>query len=233
MSGAGSGPARGACLVLALVAAGLWLAVTLNGGAAAPWLLAKVAAMPLLAGFVALSRSPGGGLVAAALVVQGAGDLLLELAFLAGVAAFLLGHLLYLGAFWPRRNALDEIAGGTKLAVGALALLAAGFLAILAPRLRGAQAIAIPLYVAALAAMVAAAWWVGRGRPWVPIGASLFLLSDALLGLELFAGGAPGGRALIWPLYVGGQVAIAAGWTRPVEAPGDRGADGPRRVGPE
>jgi uncharacterized membrane protein YhhN len=122
--------------------------------------------------------------------------------------------LLYVRVFWRHRLALDDVGGGAKLAVGGLALFAAGFLAFLAPRLAGALTPAIPIYVAALTAMGGAAWWCGHGRPWVPLGATLFVFSDALLGLELFAGGAPGGRALVWPLYVTGQVAIATGWAQ-------------------
>jgi uncharacterized membrane protein YhhN len=177
-----------------------------------------VSPLALLA-FARRRTLPGGALLALALAAHVAGDLLLEGVFVAGVAAFFLGHLLYVGLFWRARRALDDVGGGGKLALGLLALATAGLLALLAPRLAGALRAAIPLYAAALAAMAGSALLVRRGRPWVPAGGLLFVASDALLALELFARGGRTSSAWIWPLYVAAQLALTLGWIYGGEEP--------------
>jgi uncharacterized membrane protein YhhN len=201
----------------AAVAAAIgWFAVLISGADGDAWLAVKAAAVGWLAvwAFARRDHDADAGWLAAALLADAAGDLLLELAFLAGVGAFFVGHLLYIALFWRRRLALDDVGAGRKLALGLIALAAALFVAVLAPRLHGAMTIAVPLYAGALAAMCGAAWLCSRGRPWVPAGATLFLASDALLSLQLFAGGVPGGRLAVWPLYFAGQALIAWGWLR-------------------
>lgn len=206
----------------AAAAAVAWFAVLLSGTDSGRWLAVKGAAVGLLAvwALAGRRRAADAGLLAAALLAHAAGDLLLEIAFLAGMAAFFAGHLLYIALFWRRRLALDDVGAGRKLGLGLIALVAALFVAVLAPRLHGAMAIAVPLYASALAVMCGAAWLCRHGRPWVPLGATLFLASDALLSLQLFAGGVPGGRLAVWPLYVAGQGLIAWGWLRGGQEPG-------------
>lgn len=219
-----SARADGWFLAAAALAGAAWFAVQLRGDSAA-WLPLKGAPVLLLALWALVRRHAvaDGGLLAAALACHAAGDLLLELHLLAGVGAFLLGHLLYIALFWRHRLAFDDVGGVEKLAQGALALLAAGFLLVLAPRLHGELALAIPVYAAVLTAMAGTAWMAARGRPWVPLGATLFVASDALLALELFAGGVAGGRRLVWPLYLAAQLSITSGWLRAGVAPaGDR-----------
>ena len=213
-----------ALVALALAGALVWLVASARGEAGGALLAAKAAPAVLLAAIAAgRSAAPRDGLLALALVLHAAGDVLLEVAFLAGLAAFLAGHLAYLALFWPARRAVDELGGATKLGLGALALLGALFLALLGPGLEGARAAAVPLYVAALLAMAGAALVSGRGQPWVSAGALLFVASDALLGLELFLGlggsvEPAGARSLpglaVWPLYVAAQLALALGWVR-------------------
>jgi uncharacterized membrane protein YhhN len=212
-------PARRVDLALpavGLAAAIAWFAILLGDAESGRYLVVKGAAVGALALWAAAGRRrvDGAALLAVALAAHAAGDLLLEIAFLAGVAAFFAGHLLYIALFWRRRLTLDEVGAARKLGLGLIALVAALFVVVLAPRLRGAMAIAVPLYAAALAAMCGAAWLCRRGRPWVAAGATLFLASDALLSLQLFAGGVPGGRLAVWPLYFGGQALIAWGWLR-------------------
>ena len=205
-----------ALVAIAVAAAALWLAATAAGTAAGALLAAKGAVLPLLA-LVAWRRRreiAGGAALAVALLLHGAGDLLLELAFLAGVGAFFAGHLVYIALFWRHRRAVDDLGGGAKLAIGMLALTGALFLALFGARLGGALAIAVPLYVAALLTMAASALAAGRGQPLVGAGALLFVASDGLLAVELFLGGAGGGRLLVWPLYVAAQLAMALGWIR-------------------
>ncbi len=208
------GSAEIALLTLAVVAAVAWPIVDRRGDASGALLAVKVAPVGLLA-LLALGRSrelTGGALLGCALSAHAAGDLLLELSLLAGAAAFFAGHLGYLRLFWRERKAIDDIGGDAKLALGLVALAAAGFVASFAPRLTGTLRVAIPLYVAALVSMAGAALICRRGRPWVPFGAMLFVASDALLSLELFGRNPSGANRLVWPLYAAAQWAIAIGW---------------------
>ena len=59
-----------------------------------------------------------------------------------------------------------------------------------------------------------------RGRPFLPLGALLFVGSDALLSLGLFERGASAGSRLVWPLYALAQMAIAFGWIGGGSTPG-------------
>jgi uncharacterized membrane protein YhhN len=203
-----------ALLAGATAAAAGWFAVLLAGADSGRWLPVKGATVALLALWALTRRGEveGAAALALALLAHAAGDVLLELSFLAGVGAFFAGHLLYIRLFWRHRLDLDDVGANEKLALGALALVAAGFLLVLRSRLHGELAVAVPLYAAALATMGGAACLSRHGRPWVPLGALLFVLSDALLSLQLFAAGVAGGRLAVWPLYVLGQGAIAWGW---------------------
>jgi len=207
-------------VVLAIAVAGLWAYRLATGPPTGLWLVAKASFAPLLA-LAAFSRRDAAdhALLGVALLAHGAGDLLLEVRFVAGVVAFLVGQLLYVALFWRRRRPVEEIGGGARIGAGAVALVGALFLGLLAPRLAGALAVAIPVYAVSLLAMATTALWSGRGQPWVGLGGLLFVASDALLSMELFLGGMTPGRLLVWPLYALAQLAIVLGWLRPVAAP--------------
>jgi len=224
-------PLERAGLVFALLAAVAWWRATGSGDESAGWALAaKAAVLPALAALAWGRRAtiPGGALLAAALVCHGAGDLALELHFLAGMGAFAAGHVAYFALFWRRRVSAEEIGGGDRLRLGTLALAGAATILFLTPQLAGAMATAVPLYAIALLLMAGAAQLARRGWPWVAAGAWAYVISDALLALALFGGLAGGGaRRLVWPLYVLGQGAIALGWiyggerARPVDDDSD------------
>jgi uncharacterized membrane protein YhhN len=203
-----------ALLAVSLAAACLYplaLRSAMPGGFALAVKGSTVAALALLA-WGRRGELAGGASLALALGAHASGDVLLERAFLAGVAAFFVGHLVYLVLFWRERRALDDVGGATKLVLGLVALTAAAVLVLLAPRLAGAERVAIPLYAGAIVAMAGCALVCRRGRPWVPAGALLYVASDALLSLELFGRGAGAARWSVWPLYVAAQLAIAWGW---------------------
>jgi uncharacterized membrane protein YhhN len=201
-------------LALALLGAIGWGAVSIaHAGAGALWPLKALTVPPLaLLAWRRRERVPGASLLAAALAAHAAGDVLLEVApFLAGVAAFAVGHLLLVTLFWRHRVWWEDVTGGPKLRLGLLALAGALLLSLLRGGLHGPLALAVPAYALALLAMAAMAQVARRGQPFVAVGAFAFVLSDALLGLALFrhfGGGAP----LIWPLYALAQGSIALGW---------------------
>lgn len=206
-------PIRSPLFVLAAVAAAAWWATLLIADVPA-WAIAAKALAVLPLGALALSRrADAGPLLGVALLVHSCGDLLLEVApFLVAVAAFGVGHLLYAAMFARSRRPWEEVAGGAKLALGALALA----LGLLLPAILAAapEELRLPvgIYALVLGTMAALAQVTGRGQPWVAAGALAYVASDALLGLHLFGSPVPGGRALVWPLYWGGQAAIALGW---------------------
>jgi uncharacterized membrane protein YhhN len=179
----------------------------------------KTLAVAPLAALVFLQN--GHPLVAAGLALSAVGD-----AFLAGdpkrwlplgLGAFLLAHLLYVGAFLYLGGDLDAALEPARL-VGILAAAAAAIamLAWLWPSL-GKLKIAVTAYVAAIVAMVATAFLLPGAYWMVMLGALGFFASDAILSIDLFKGLKLGGSErvtawAIWGLYYLGQAGITAGF---------------------
>jgi uncharacterized membrane protein YhhN len=143
--------------------------------------------------------------------------------FLAGLVAFLLGHLSYLVAL-TRRVRLRA----SHLAFGVWAIVAACVLASLWAGVPPAMRAPVLVYVTALSAMAAQAssvWLARRGQADAPrwravaIGAALFVLSDAILATDKFVGGVP--LPTLWnlSLYWLGQWFIARAAVRMPESP--------------
>ena len=142
--------------------------------------------------------------------------------FLAGLVAFLLGHLSYLAALTRRVKFL-----ASRPAFGGWAIVAASVLASLWAGVPADLRVPVLVYVGALSAMAAQAtsvWLAHRDRPdaakWriVAIGAALFVLSDAILATDRFVGGVP--LPTLWNLsiYWLGQWFIARAAVRAPEA---------------
>jgi uncharacterized membrane protein YhhN len=139
--------------------------------------------------------------------------------FLAGLVAFLLGHLSYLVALTSRVRLAAR-----PLAFAAWAAVAVAVLAWLWPGVPADLAAPVVVYVCALAAMAAQAstvWLVNRpgadAPRWrlVALGGALFVLSDAILAADKFVGGVP--MPTLWNLsiYWLAQWFIASGaWRR-------------------
>ena len=150
----------------------------------------------------------------AALTLHAVGDGLLNLGseyLLAGMVAFFLGHLGYIAAFLPHRYPLAQLPIRRRAAIAALTLAMISLTVYIWPMLHGPLAIASPIYSLALSAMAVAAI-LGRWQgPWVVAGALLFVISDVVLGLKLFAGQetlAP----VIWPAYAAAQILMPLGY---------------------
>jgi uncharacterized membrane protein YhhN len=128
-----------------------------------------------------------------------AGDVLLippdqPKAFLAGLVAFLLAHLLYIAAFLHLQTSFLKSTGapGELFAALALVLLAAAVYAYLRPglgRLRG-PVIAYMVVISVMVHRALAIAWVHPGPATQPlliaVGAVLFYLSDAILAINKF-----------------------------------------------
>ena len=143
--------------------------------------------------------------------------------FLAGLIAFLLGHLSYLVALTRRAKFL-----ACRPAFGAWAIVAASVLASLWAGVPADMRVPVLVYVTALSAMAAQAtsvWIVRRAQPdvakWrvVAIGGALFVLSDAILATDKFVGGIPMPTLFNLSTYWLGQWFIARAAVRAPEAP--------------
>jgi uncharacterized membrane protein YhhN len=185
-------------------------------------------AMPALAMAAEVVRQRGltAWTLTLALLLHGAGDALLDGGrswLLAGMAAFFLGHLAYVATYLPHRIAWSEL---RLVRRGAIAWLAAAMLALsiwIWPRLPMAVNIASPIYTVALTAMACAALMGRWPDLQIPIGAILFVASDTLLGLRMFA---EQERLawLIWPTYVAAQILMPLGYLRALALEGARAA---------
>jgi uncharacterized membrane protein YhhN len=198
-------PVVGAVAALLAIASAPW-------ASGLPWLnvVFKPLATLCVIAWAALGRSddaPVKRWIVIGLVFSLAGDVALlwpVQGFLAGLVAFLLGHVSYLVALTRRVKFV-----ASPPAFGAWAIVAASVLASLwagvPPELRAP----VIVYVCALAAMAAQAtsvWLAHRGRPgaarWrtVAIGGALFVLSDAILATDKFVGGIP--LPTLWNLSI-------------------------------
>jgi uncharacterized membrane protein YhhN len=203
---------RGDARVLAAIGVGFGLFYPLLWAIPAP-LWALIVAKGAGVGFLALAaarsaRGVDGWLLAIVLALGASGDILLEVDFAAGAAAFALGHavaiLLYLRNRRPAAGAVD---------VGVAALLLA--LAVGGPwfLLQGRQEqTAFAAYGLLLGAMAASAWLSRFPRKVVAAGALLFVISDLLIAARMGMEARPAALGLaIWYLYFTGQVLVYLG----------------------
>ncbi len=152
-----------------------------------------------------------GRLVGLALVFSLVGDVLLMLPsdqFVGGLAAFLVAHLFYVGAF-------TRDGGFTPSSASALPLSALGaiVLALIWPHL-GPLRLPVVAYMLVILTMAWQALESSRqgahdGAWWAAVGAILFVTSDSALGLARFRGDFPGARVLVLGTYFLAQWMIA------------------------
>lgn len=175
---------------------------------AQPWgLVWKAAGIVLLGLYAFWMRAwiAGLGLLFCAL-----GDVLLEIVFVYGMAAFAVGHLFYIIAFaeWGRLLGLNR--RDFPMAV-IVALVSLGLMAWFYPGMGGLLVPAL-LYQVIITVMVAAGFIV-KAPMLARLGAVMFMLSDTLIALGLFADlDAPPGS--VWITYAGAQIMIAWGMSR-------------------
>ena len=126
-----------------------------------------------------------------------------------GIAAFGLGHLVYIGLF-ARIRMRDGGRGGWSH-VAALALAAYGVVVLswLQPYF-GDLRVAASVYNAIIVVMTILAL-VGRAPGLALAGALLFLVSDSVLAVRLFTGYLSWAGPVVWVTYYLGQAGIALG----------------------
>lgn len=174
---------------------------------------------------LALMALPFGGwfwLIPLGLGLGALGDLFLALGgvqrFLAGVAAFGLGHVAYAGGFMLRSGDLgfDGLSGVEGAALVGLLMLLASTEVWLTPR-TGDLRQPVRAYVGLIGLMGVAAILLPahHGQGTMRLGAALFVLSDLMLALQLFVVRDAAARTrlalTLWPAYWAGQALIAVG----------------------
>lgn len=122
--------------------------------------------------------APGSGMLAAGLMVCTVADVVLELHFLGGMAAFALGHLCYSIAFV---QAAPPTAAGALVSIALAALSVAAYRQLRA-RLKTGCPPSFLAYALVLCALVGLA---ASQKPLLLAGAALFALSDALLARRI------------------------------------------------
>ncbi len=201
------------------MAAGLYLA-SLGGRFGLAGLVAKP--LPALCLAVVAWRAAAdryARLVSAGLAVSALADAVMEWRFLAGLACFLVAHIVYATAFWSDAPAL-RLARALPYAAFGL-----GMFFFLGPGL-GDQAVPVAVYVAAICAMM---WRAaarlgatprGPASAWLALaGAVIFAGSDTLIALDRFHAPIAGVRYTIMALYWLGQLGIALSARRTQPAP--------------
>jgi uncharacterized membrane protein YhhN len=168
-------------------------------------------------GFLAVALTAGaldssyGRVLFAALVFCWLGDVLLipkdRRIFLAGLVAFLLGHVVLIGAF-PLLG-FDALGSAAAL----VPVAPAAFLALrwLAPHLSSGMRVPVQAYVAAISVMVlvAAGAALGGAGAVVLVCAVFFFVSDLAVARERFVASAFSNRAWGLPLYYGATLLLA------------------------
>lgn len=179
-----------------------WVSLAPPGG-----LVWKAAGIVLLGLYALRQRA---WLAGAALLFCAAGDVLLELVFVAGMGAFAVGHVFYVLAFleWGR------ILGPNKRDFPIAVLVVIVSLGLLGWLLPGMGDLLIPalIYQAIITTMVATAFVV-KAPMLARLGAVIFMISDTLIAAEKFAGVDvfPGA---VWITYAGAQIMMAWGMSR-------------------
>ncbi|CAJ1499313.1 lysoplasmalogenase [[Mycobacterium] kokjensenii] len=162
-----------------------------------------------------------------ALVFSAIGDWLLaipwwEPSFVAGLAAFLVAHLCFLGALLP----LAVVTRGRLIAAGLVGVSCLVLLAWFWPGM-AAEGMTVPVtvYVAVLGAMVCAALLAKLPTRWTAIGAVCFAVSDGMIGASQFVLGNELLAVPIWWAYGAAQLLITAGFFFGRTPDGDPAAD--------
>lgn len=181
----------------------------------------KCLLMPAIAASSRRVGGPPGSAVVVAQVLSWVGDVALlgrgRRSFLSGLLAFLGAHVAYLSAYHARSSTPLLATPGRRrvVAAGAVTAVAMGGLAARTDR---ALAVPVTAYGVTLATMVAAAAAIDddRGRDPVLAGATLFLVSDTLIGVRRFVAHDRGTllETAILSTYAAGQWLIGVGTGR-------------------
>lgn len=198
--------------------AGLFAVIYLfdDFGLAAPFplnVIIKAAGIVLLGVFAAYKGKP---VLALGLLLGSLGDVFLALGpevLPYGIAAFGLGHLVYIYLF--ARIRIEKGSRGLWSRTAALAVAAYGIVMLswLQPYF-GEMQVAASIYNGIILVMAILAI-LGRAPALAAVGALFFVLSDSVLAIRLFAGQLDWAGWVVWVTYVLGQAGICLGLALP------------------
>lgn len=146
--------------------------------------------------------------------VRQLGSLDAEKLFLFGLAAFLLGHLVYVAMF-RKYCAMSGWKSDWVRWLGVLVVVIA--LGAVLGTLRnslGPLLLPVVAYALVLAGMAISAQLSELGNPLAALGALCFVASDAMLAIGKFSGSFPGHEPLVWITYYLAQLLIFLGIAR-------------------
>jgi uncharacterized membrane protein YhhN len=156
-------------------------------------------------------------ILGAALSFSCLGDIYLDLDpgrfFVNGLFAFLVAHFIYILLFVRNWQRPLRPTGNQMLLGGLVLIYSLLFSYWLAPSL-GDLARPVMFYVCAITAMVVTAIFADFSKPWVWLGAVLFLISDSIIAADKFKMDLPLRDYLVWATYYLGQYGIAIGFIR-------------------
>lgn len=153
-------------------------------------------------------------IMAAALGFSCLGDIFLDLRgnyFIQGLVSFLVAHFIYILLFvrnWPRPL---RPSGGQMILAAAVLIYSLLLSNWLSPNL-GKLAGPVMVYICAITVMAVSTIFAGFSKPWVWLGAVLFMLSDSMIATGRFKSPVPLADYLIWATYYLGQYGIAIGF---------------------
>jgi len=153
--------------------------------------------------------------LAVGLALGAAGDVFLALdesVLPLGIAAFGLGHLVYIWLFAQWRFKAGPRGGMSRIIALVIAVLGLAMLNWLQPHF-GELRVAASVYNAIILVMAILAL-LGRAPTLAMIGALLFVVSDSVLAVRLFAGELGWAGPVVWVTYYLGQAGIALGLAR-------------------
>jgi uncharacterized membrane protein YhhN len=200
---------------LAIAAPLDWWSVAVHGRRR-EWVLKPLVLVLLIvtAWLLGAPESSAGWWLLAALGLSLVGDVALlsdsDPRFVVGLGSFLLAHVAFVVAFahlgMPRADL-----GLVGLGLVAVMVVAVGRRVVPAARAEGgaALAVAVTAYISVIGAMVVAAW--ATGHPLAALGATVFMLSDAVLALDRFVRARRFGSLTVMVTYHLAQVLIVLG----------------------
>lgn len=152
-----------------------------------------------------------GAWIFAGLVLSMAGDVLLMFeattSFLAGLVAFVLGHVAYIAAFFV----LGVSSVWSMTALAGAAIVAWVVIRWLIPHVEREMRVPVLVYAGVISLMISLAIGTrGNGHtPLIVIGAALFYVSDLYVARDRFVTPSLANTMIGLPLYYGGQVLLA------------------------
>lgn len=210
---AGIGPAT--AMFWTLIAATLvvavadWVAVALDRRPA-EYVLKPLTMVVLIAATVVANpvvSGPARGWMVAGLVCSLLGDvfLMLEDHFVEGLASFLVGHVAYVVGLWQLGVDLPRFVAGLVL-VAVLMATVGRMIVAGAKRTDARLGVPVAAYISVISLMMASA--IGTGI-WVAIvGAGLFYVSDAVIGISRFVKDFRFSRLVVMTTYHLGQIGL-------------------------